>query len=85
MFALATAERRSARVGLTVTRKIGNAVTRNRCKRVLREAVRKHWDLIPDGADVVLHARHGLETADARDVEYEIARMLPRATRRLRR
>lgn len=29
-----------ARTGFTVTRKIGNAVTRNRCRRRLKEAVR---------------------------------------------
>ena len=84
VFALATGANRPARVGLTVTRKIGNSVVRNRCKRLLREAVRRHWHLLPVGIDVVLHARPRLATAQAREVENEIVRMLPKAARRLR-
>ena len=84
VFALATGADRPARVGLTVTRKIGNSVVRNRCKRLLREAVRRHWRLLPVGIDFVLHARPRLATAQAREVENEIVRMLPKAARRLR-
>ncbi len=83
VFARRTDGGQPGRVGLTVTRKVGNAVTRNRCKRLLREAVRKHWSLLPDGVDVVLHARPGLAGARAKDVECGIVRTLPRAVRRL--
>lgn len=82
VFVRRTAPAGLGRVGLTVTRKIGNAVVRNRCKRLLREAVRKHWELLPDGLDVVLHARQGLSAAGARDVESEIVRVLPKAVRK---
>jgi ribonuclease P protein component len=44
------------RLGLTVTRKVGNAVVRNRIKRLLREWLRLHgW--IPAGWDIVLVAK----------------------------
>jgi ribonuclease P protein component len=50
------------RVGYTASKKVGNAIARNRCKRRLREAVRK---VMPaharEGLDYVLIARE--ETA----------------------
>jgi ribonuclease P protein component len=49
-------EGRVGRLGLTVTKKIGNAVVRNRIKRMLREWLRLHgW--VPTGWDVVLVAK----------------------------
>lgn len=58
-------------------------MVRNRCKRLLREAMRKHWGLLPRGADVVLHARKGLDAAHGRDVEIQLVRLLSRAARRI--
>lgn len=83
VFALATESGLPGRVGLTVTRRLGNAVTRNRCKRLLREAMRKNWKVLPDGVDVVLHARRSLVTTRVAQVENEIARVLPQAIRRV--
>jgi ribonuclease P protein component len=58
---LALATRRGAtdspgRVGFTVTRRVGNAVTRNRIKRLARDWLRRHgW--VPAGWDVVIIAK----------------------------
>jgi len=58
---LAIARKRTAaalagRLGLTVTKKVGNAVVRNRIKRMLREWLRTNgW--VPTGWDMVLIAK----------------------------
>lgn len=50
------------RLGITVTRKIGNAVRRNRIKRWVREAFRRHRDELPRGVDLVVIAKQGADT-----------------------
>ncbi len=48
-----------ARIGFTVTKKMGNAVVRNRIKRQFREAVREAgMELALPGCDYVLISRH---------------------------
>ena len=59
------------RLGLAVPRSVGSAVTRNRLKRVLREAWRELLGDVPAGNDYVLVARPGLaEPAQARGHEW---------------
>jgi ribonuclease P protein component len=45
------------RIGLTVGKKIGNAVKRNRAKRVMREAFIQFESRLKNGYDIVLVAR----------------------------
>ena len=60
-----------ARLGLAVPKALGNAVTRNRVKRQLREAWWASLDDVPSGRDYVLIARPGLpEAAEARGFDW---------------
>jgi ribonuclease P protein component len=53
------------RVGLSVSRKVGGAVQRNKVKRLLREAFARHERLLPPGHDIVVVARpDALELAE---------------------
>ena len=45
------------RLGITVNKKIGKSVKRNRVKRLIRESYRLYEDFIPDGMDMVFVAR----------------------------
>ena len=47
------------RVGITASKKLGNAVCRNRARRLLREAYRQNELAFPIGRDIVFVARSG--------------------------
>jgi ribonuclease P protein component len=72
----------TGRLGITVTKKVGNAVVRNHVRRLLREWLRTHgW--VPAGWDVVLvakdsAARQGHPTDFAPDLERLLLRLATR-------
>ena len=60
-------ERARARLGLSVGRKIGKAVTRNKVKRAVRDAFWELSDALEAGHDYVIVARPGVEGLLERD------------------
>ncbi len=52
--------RQDRRLGITASKKVGNAVTRNRCKRIVREVFRRNKKLFPEGTDVVVIVRRDM-------------------------
>jgi ribonuclease P protein component len=69
-----------ARLGFTVTRKVGNAVVRNRVRRRLKEAARlllaRHKVA---GADLVLIGRPSTQARDFLSLQDDLRRALARA------
>ena len=57
LYAFPREDEQGVRLGLTVPRKVGGAVERNRVKRLLREAFDREGTAIPANHDVVIKAR----------------------------
>ncbi len=72
-------EAASARVGLTAGKVLGKAHERNRIKRRMREALRRHVDLLPGGFDLILHPRRGVLNMEFAKLEAEIVHILEQA------
>jgi ribonuclease P protein component len=69
----------NTRLGITVTKKVGTAVQRNRIKRVVREVFRRNRQLFPPSHDIVFIAKR-----DAQNLSYDsLLGELRRAARKL--
>ncbi len=64
------------RLGISVSRRVGKAVTRNLIKRRLREAFGALAELAPAGADIVIVARTAAAEADYHKMETEMRKLL---------
>lgn len=70
----------TGRIGITVSKKVGNAVVRNRIRRWVREFVRRERAWLPPGRDVVVIAKHDADQLSHQD---EVTQDLRSVGRRL--
>ena len=62
------------RIGITVSRKVGNSPVRSRVKRWIREAYRLNKDAWPEAVDFVVIARPPAARAGFRKIEADMLR-----------
>jgi len=68
-------EQKHFRVGISVSKKLGNAVVRNRIKRKIRHVLMQHQKHLVQ-ADFVVIARKGVEELDYHQVEQNLLHVL---------
>jgi ribonuclease P protein component len=69
-------ERNINRYGIITKKYIGNAVKRNRIKRILREILRNKYSNLLSGYDIVILARKNIINASFKEIEEDIVKLI---------
>jgi ribonuclease P protein component len=64
------------RIGVSVSKKVGNSVKRHRIKRLVKESYRLHEKMFNSGLDIVVIARSGAADLEYKDVESALLHLM---------
>ena len=70
----------ASRFGFVASKRVGNAVVRNRRRRLMREAIRLHLPTLRGGRDCLLIARQGNDLVTFSEMETAVTKLLRRAS-----
>jgi len=79
VYVLKNAERKYSRLGLSVSKKMGNAVMRNRIKRLIKEIFRELGDRLEAGNDYIVISRKPVRTMEYSDMKDSLEHVLKKA------
>ncbi len=73
----------SRRMGLAVTKAVGNAVKRNHVKRRFRVLARSYEEFLPEHCDIVMRAKPSAYSANFSDLEIQVKRIFSKIQKKV--
>lgn len=67
------------RMGISINKKIGNAVRRNRLKRIIKEVFRLNKNFLESGLDLVFIVRRGISVDSYKEMEKVVVQLFKKA------
>ncbi len=64
------------RLGISVSKKVGNSVVRHRIKRLVKESYRLHEQMFNSGLDIAVIARQGSDACDYASIESALLHLM---------
>lgn len=74
-----TSKNKNVKIGLSVSKKVGGAVQRNKARRLLREAITPYLSCINNDYNIIIVARDDFLKYSFNDIQQDIEHMLKKA------